>query len=519
MDNATKLAITESFSAKVAWKRAEALKLCERIREYLSDTYGVLIPEHSRSVVETDWVLSGGQVKKETRTEKIDKQHWFEEVGGDEKAIELINTYYGIRSANMAVGRLFVDKATSLVSLQTAAVWYSRNRVDPLWNWRKSQIIRKRYRDYLEVNEDWKACHPLHVVLTLPHEGGFFNGKRFYARELIELFRDLRRQKFWKDMVWGGEYGLEVKKGKEGNGLHIHIHSFCMLKPGIRRNDFYERLEAAWGKLAGLKDTHAQVWAETLYRIKRDEAGKKMYNETLVYQTVNEYFGFAEDDLEDWEYDQFADAIPPQFVKTGKPIKEYVDENSPIEHYVQGVMECIKYHFKPGFDVQENGEYDLDLMGEVLTETRGLRMYSRYGALYNEKTLNFNQLEQEPEIDTENEEEADKEIDVMATLNNEQEVINPFTKEIAEEDEYETVIFCPGSINYSPDKKVHWKENTRVQVLAPGKTIKEYFKELVLFSYSSNISSEKWKDFKLLDTWARPRSSVKSGTTQWPALA
>jgi hypothetical protein len=108
-------------------------------------------------------------------------------------------------------------------------------------------------------------------------------------------------------------------------------------------------------------------------------------------------------------------------------------------------MECIKYHFKPGCLEKEDSEYDIELIRLILNNTKGLRMYSRFGAFYNEEALNFNNLKKEPDdFEPEDVEEVIK----ASAEGVEERLINPFTLEPATKADYCIVICKPDCLKY-----------------------------------------------------------------------
>jgi hypothetical protein len=68
---------------------------------------------------------------------------------------------------------------------------------------------------------------PMHLVLTVPHPEGKYNDQEFYMKSMNEAFAKLRKTENWLQYIEGGEYGFEIKKSQQGNGLYIHVHSLC----------------------------------------------------------------------------------------------------------------------------------------------------------------------------------------------------------------------------------------------------------------------------------------------------
>lgn len=325
--------------------------------------------------------------------------------------------------------------------------WYSRNRLDHVWNFRKSQIIRGRYFAYLSEAKDPQGrkltdyYQPVHLVLTLPHKDGIYNGKRFYARDLINAFRDMRKEPFWKQMIYAGEYGIEVKKSKV-HGLHIHLHCFILQNPEFTVNEVRERIETEWRLQTGNETSYSGIHYETLYITQKGPDGKYL--------------------------------------------KDYIKPGDPLDKYMAGVMECIKYHFKPGCLEREetlvlkNGrkviekQFDIELIIEILNNTKNLRLYSRFGDFYKQKSLNFNNLDKEPEDQAED--EITEEL-IGDSEKAEANLFNPFTWEPAKPNEY-LLLFgqANGMVHYSKDSKVPFEPSgprERMEIIEPGLTIKE----------------------------------------------
>ena len=287
------------------------------------------------------------------------------------------------------------------------AFWYSRHRLCYVWNMRKSQIIRSRYFQFLSEKRDDHGrllishYRPAHLVLTVPHDGGVFEGERFYARKLIKRYAELRKTDAWKKYVYAGEYGLEVKRSKK-HGLHIHVHSLILQHPQYSMNEVRDALVAEWRELMNNTTKYSGLSYETLYWWEKTDDGKK--------------------------------------------VKRYVvPGESDLEHYLRGVLECIKYHFKPDCLDDDAHGFDVPLIQEILNSTKGLRMYSRFGKFYKEPSLNFNTIEKAVEDLTE-EETADE---VKASVDGvEERLINPYTFQQAEPGSYRIKVGRPDSLKY-----------------------------------------------------------------------
>lgn len=324
------------------------------------------------------------------------------------------------------------------------AFWYSRHRLDFVWNWRKSQIIRSRYRDFLETATDTEGrkliehYQPIHLVLTVPHRDGKFEGQRFYAKELIKLYHELRRSQAFKQYIYAGEYGVEIKRS-QNHGLHIHIHSFILQRPEYSVNEVRAELVEAWKRLTKNSTDYSGLHYETLYTKEQQPNGswKKNY-------------------------------IHPKTATT--------------DQYLAGVMECIKYHFKPGCLEQTSGEFDILLIDEILTNTKGVRLYSRFGAFYKESKLNFNNLEKEPaEVVDEETGEVIEDITGGDAGKSEATLINPFTLEPAQTNQYCIAIGATRSIHHRTARAAipyepYLSYDTKLAIAPPELSLKEVIK-------------------------------------------
>lgn len=343
--------------------------------------------------------------------------------GLESKLEEIVKLRYAVGNTK---GYYAMFSAGNQKILQPLAFWYSKHRLCSVWNWRKSQIIRSKYRDFLTDATDGMGNKlinhylPIHLVLTVPHKNGLFNGKRFYAKELIEAFTAMRKTEIWKKYIYAGEYGLEVKKSKN-NGLHIHIHSFLLQKPEFSIIEVQQEIAKVWAYYSGNNSSFSGIHYEGLYTHERDENGKK------VMETIEIY-----------------DRNTQTKILKQVPVKQYINpKTADINQYLSGVLECIKYHFKPDCIQTENGKYDMELIEEILNNTKNKRLYSRFGKFYNVKELNFNNLEKEDETDN-LEDELNTSTDGV-----EERVINPISLvKCSKRTDYEIVISNPLSVRY-----------------------------------------------------------------------
>jgi hypothetical protein len=374
------------------------------------------------------------------------------EICFDEYA-ELARAYYTLRDSSPAVYAIFKHRTNDHYLKQMVAMSCSRHRLDPVWNFQKSKLIRGIWFRFLEKTRLHEQFQPMHLMLTVPHTDGQWKGKKFYAREFIEKFNLMRKYSGWKRCMFGGEYGIEVTR-KGSNGLHIHLHSLVFQHKQFRRDLVNRYIRMIWRRLTGAQVT----WYETLYVHRKDESGKFIMEASADGIPVIDRSGQYTDDIRDYSMETAG--------IRGKKMKFYLDESEPwftalspeerMKHYLNGVMECIKYHFKIDCFRKGRDEWDVDLMKDVLRYSKGLRMYSKFGAFYREKELNYSRLEKPDlapaELNTaidENIAEAEKSANLHPLTDGiEGRVINPYTRKPCERGDYVVVLSLPESVKH-----------------------------------------------------------------------
>lgn len=355
----------------------------------------------------------------------------------------LISMYYTIKDSGYSLGAAFMDRE-GRVETQTVVHACSRAKLDQVWNLRKEQIVRRTYQTWLAkgMADGWLYNYtPVHIMLTVPHQGGIYKEKRFYGDEILSDFNLVRKNPLWLAMVHGGEYGLETKRGRKDNGLHIHVHSFTLLnshydyrvlakasredllwliwQADLRsRERVFDSEEAValyfeehkrkelskivWDTYRGRAVTVGEfqnvlyrlwerqtggfkIWVERLYRFKKypKEAGQSKA------AWVTEYVKPKGWDTSARETEINIGAPFPELKLQRK--KFYINQDSPVEDWTAGILECIKYHFKGDtFYDAKTREWDVLLMMEVLNNTVNKRFYGRFGAFYRTPELSFN---------------------------------------------------------------------------------------------------------------------------------
>ena len=235
-----------------------------------------------------------------------------------------------------------------------------------------------------------------HLTLTVPHSADGWLGNRFYFKEIISKFNQMRKTKEWKKYVCGGEYGVEVTRGNdkkykdkvddENNGYHIHIHALLfMLKETQSRNLLYLDVFRIWNRLTVDKNYWRKEFSEeTKKAIKK--GNEDYFTDDYIKKLKPNGSTFV-------DFESVYRLVINQ--KTGKKERKYeTDINS--EATKIAVMETISYHFKPKLfcttekDFWGRNSYDLEAIVEIITKLhRGNKMYHKFGCLEKEKCLNI----------------------------------------------------------------------------------------------------------------------------------
>ena len=435
-EGAQKVKANNKYSAKLSYKRMKDLELSKQADEYLKER-NIFLPYSVRDF----------RGKEENCLVDIESG----EVLVDEY-LNLAKMIYDFRTHNRAAYSLFENpKDPTKKRSQILTAWYSKHRCSNVWGWKKSKLIRSMWGNYLKETLIHEQYQPMHLVLTVPHAGGVWNDKKFYAQDILKAFNLMRKSELWKGFIFGGEYGLEIKKSKEGNGLHIHLHCLIFQYKDYKINDVRDFIKSEWKEYTGAEFIHY----ETLFVYKKNESG----NFDMVQVPT----------IENWYDDENASVLAKHYNDTQvlerkegriQKKKYYLDEShewyknlSPeekLKEFTNGVLECIKYHFKADWSEMANGNYDIELINEVLNESKGLRFYSKFGGFYGDKRLNYDYLQ------IANEEELQKIENEGIEFGNsesiEENIINPYTFLPAKKEEYKRYIAVP-------EKKIHKKYN------------------------------------------------------------
>ncbi len=262
-------------------------------------------------------------------------------------------------------------------------------------NWNRQKQVRRKYILFLERNKELyvvqtdtgkeKIIIPeifdekkfiylesinydlMHLTLTVPHTTKGFNGNKYYYKDFLERFKKLRRQKFFKENIYGGEFGIETTNS--GNGLNIHSHSLLVVKKFKQnRNFLHKEILTAWNKLTIDESRELQTFSEN--RIAGILKGNKQLTRDDVLKLDSRggtLIGLENIFTKD---------------KNGKKVRQ-LDEESRI----RAVMETVSYHFAPKMFELKDRTFDFDLIAKVLKNTRKIRLYDRFGVFRQSKIL------------------------------------------------------------------------------------------------------------------------------------
>jgi len=241
----------------------------------------------------------------------------------------------------------------------------------------KQRAVTSSIFEALKVKKkDWELLKKvnydiMHLTLTVPHyKDTGFRGNKYYYKEMIKMFNELRREDGWNQRVYGGEYGIETTH-KE-NGLNIHFHSLLFVKKEMQnRNKLHRYILKAWNNLTidenSKRDVFNYYTRESILR-----SNKLLNNDFIKELNPKGATMISLDTIFNWINSE------------RRRIKEF---NS--KEMLKAVMEAISYHFEPQAFDKENGEIDIELLSELLPVIRGMPMYRKFGCLHGEKSLNI----------------------------------------------------------------------------------------------------------------------------------
>ncbi len=273
----------------------------------------------------------------------------------------------------------------------------------------------------------------MHLTLTVPHykEVGF-GGKEIYFREIIQRFHALRRQKFWKYWVYGGEYGVETTVTE--NGLNIHIHSLLFVRRSEQnRNRLHRELLRAWNALTvNEKSTRTEISEKARRYIRKS-------NRLITDTDINSL------------NPKGATMVGLETIFSQDRKRSKVRSMSEAA-FIRAVLETISYHFEPHAFDKENGEINIELLLELLPFVYGQRLYGKFGVLHGDDSLNIRSNDNFPDLDL-----PDEEIDEETGEIKERRyfILDPYYVKYIPEKNYKAII-----PHYARDKLIWLKAMT-----------------------------------------------------------
>jgi hypothetical protein len=430
----------QNFEYILAKKKKKNLQLSFEIRKYIEQNTGYDIPFDSQERKTLIQFLEGNEQKEEAELIRLEN---YLKVG-------------------RSLAATFLTPGGDLTTY-TVSHTYNKNRVCYIWNYVKERKVRHIYFKFIEENIDsLKKFIPVHLVLTVPrNEKGEYKDEKFYGHLLLKDFNRLRTLPFFDLYCYGGEYGLETKKGKTTPGLHTHLHSFSLLyeKPNfekIRKNARATAKEIHKLLYFFYLNYGDKLWnIEKIYPKKKDLAiqqlkkvaervgtNPKFFQKVLIHfweqltgghqVHVERLYTKQRNEKGEIEYNY-------KVSKEGTLLKEikkdYINKHSTPEKYAEAILECIKYHFKPDIFNDEFGNFDIPLIGKILAETKRKRLYSRFGAFYKipELAISFK------------EDQTDEEMEV-GDFNQVPDIVHEKTSS----GKYAYSMFCPGTRTHQP---------------------------------------------------------------------
>lgn len=347
-------------------------------------------------------------------------------------------------------------------------------------NERRAKEVRRKYRQLFERNPNLIHEYDFfHLTLTVPHsqtEG--YKGDRFYGPELMRLFNFMRKKKWWKNMVYAGEFGLEITKGK--NGLHIHIHSMLLVRKSIQnRNTLHKEILLHWNRATSGAGTRKEFTNEEIESILKGNQNLTRLEVEMMDPTGATVIG-----LESLYVKSNEKKRGFKYCERSGFYKRYVRPSDKFDRFMGGVMECIKYHFEP-MALKKDGKMDFDLLAEILPAVSGKPMYRKFGAFHSgtknahpdAKILNFNH-----KLD-------DIEKDVEETANDT--VYHPETLKPVDTSQYSYVITSLASLYF--DKENHFR--FRLSDRAKRRRLKsdnltDALKEMTMLDINGNMAKK-----------------------------
>jgi hypothetical protein len=320
----------------------------------------------------------------------------------------------------------------------------------------------------------------MHLTLTVPHEGGLWNGVPYFAREMLALFNKMRKCDWWQEMVFGGECCVETT-GSEKNGLHVHIHALILVPKSIwqSRNKLSSLILSKWNELTIDKTKPYEKFC----KIKHAEAYLKMHTALMATEDNEQFFkNLNKIDLRgsvmvglknlyvEVSVDVYAKLKKSKFTENGKFYK-YVNTKNTRE-LTKGVLECLKYHFEPCVMKTEEGKLNVPLMMQLLPNIYRQRLYTKFGAFLGYKPINISDEALTPE-------DVANELSEFA----QGESYNPTTGEPCHGNEQSFIVFDTCNLVFNAEKQTYSIAPSKIKKrydvgISVGQAIDQFFYEL-----------------------------------------
>ena len=228
----------------------------------------------------------------------------------------------------------------------------------------------------------------MHLTLTVRHEKETgWNGEPYYFQQFGKLLKQLRNMPFWKEMVYGGEFGIEVTNydgrtsiGIDGksykrkdSGLHIHVHSLILVKKGLgNRNKLHREIMIAWNRISvNEKSEDREFKFENIKKgnsLITDEDIKQFHPKGATMIGLNNIY--------------YTENNKQKFINQ----KDFKEKG---EGFCRAILETIKYHFEPVCFSKDNETFDIDLIAKIIPKIHNLRFHERFGCLRGIRELSF----------------------------------------------------------------------------------------------------------------------------------
>lgn len=232
----------------------------------------------------------------------------------------------------------------------------------------------------------------VHLTLTVPHtEDKGFRGELFYQRKIRTAFNLMRKTPQWLSMAYGGEFGIEITK--KSNGLHIHIHALVFIKREFRnRNKFHRIVLKQWNKYTIDPDYNYKSKEKQAAELLMSPQQRKNFN-NQEYEIFRAAVKKGNQSITDEDVEildrRGATFINMETIFSSVDGKKVRATEYGSKEMLFAVMEAISYHFKPTTFDSEDGKHNLRLMIKLLPALYNLRIYDRFGVLYQESPLNM----------------------------------------------------------------------------------------------------------------------------------